>query len=75
MGDDTKRWILLVEDDEDTRDVLVDFLVEAGYPTKAVASGADAMEMLHERRPCMILADYLLVSDDETPRLRATPRV
>jgi DNA-binding response OmpR family regulator len=60
MGDDTKRWILLVEDDEDTRDVLVDFLVEAGYATKGVASGAEAMDMLREGRPCMVLADYLL---------------
>jgi CheY-like chemotaxis protein len=58
------KWILLVEDDDDSRESLVDLLEQAGYSTKAVASSAAAMEELHEelhtRRPCLILADYLL---------------
>jgi CheY-like chemotaxis protein len=60
MGDEAKKWVLLVEDDEDTRGLLVDLLADAGYSAKAVASGAAAMEMLQTRRPCLILADYLL---------------
>jgi CheY-like chemotaxis protein len=58
------KWILLVEDDQDTREVLVDFLGEAGYHAKAVASGAAAMEILETGRPCLILADYLLEDTD-----------
>jgi two-component system response regulator FlrC len=58
------KWILLVEDDQDTREVLVDFLDHAGYHAKAVASGAAAMEVLQTGRPCLILADYLLEDTD-----------
>ena len=58
------KWILLVEDDQDTREVLVDFLDEAGYQAKAVASGAAAMKILETGRPCLILADYLLEDTD-----------
>ena len=54
------KWILLVEDDQDTREVLVDFLDEAGYQATAVASGAAALEVLQTGRPCLILADYIL---------------
>ena len=54
------KWILLVEDDQDTREVLIDFLDEAGYHAKAVDSGAAALAILHTGRPCLILADYLL---------------
>jgi CheY-like chemotaxis protein len=60
MSDDAKKWILLVEDDQDTRDVLVDFLSEAGYHAKAVVGGAAALELLQTGRPFVILADYLL---------------
>ena len=59
-----ENWILLVEDDQDTREVLVDFLDEAGYRAKAVASGAAAMKLLETGRPCLILADYLLGDTD-----------
>jgi len=55
-----EKWILLIEDDEDTRESLVDLLDQAGYSTKGVASGAAALEILRTRRPCLILADYLL---------------
>jgi CheY-like chemotaxis protein len=58
------KWILLVEDDKDTREVLVDFLDDAGYHAKAVASGTAAMEVLQTGRPCLILADYLLEDMD-----------
>jgi two-component system, OmpR family, response regulator VicR len=60
MTGEAKKWILLVEDDEDTRDLLVDLLEEIGYQAKAVASGAAAMAILQTERPSLILSDYLL---------------
>jgi CheY-like chemotaxis protein len=63
-NDRVAKWILLVEDDEDTREVLVDLLDDAGYHAKAVASGAAAMDILRTGRPCLILADYLLEDTD-----------
>jgi two-component system, response regulator FlrC len=70
VSDCAKKWILLVEDDQDTREVLVDFLNEAGYLAKAVASGAAAMEILQTERPSLILADYLLDDDMDGEDLR-----
>jgi CheY-like chemotaxis protein len=58
--DDATKWVLLVEDDQDLRGLLVGLLDEAGYHAKAVASGVAAMEMLQTGRPCLIVADYLL---------------
>jgi CheY-like chemotaxis protein len=76
MIDKARRWVLIVvEDDKDTRDVLVDFLGEAGYQAKAVGSGAAAMEILQTGRPCMILADYLLDDMDGKELRRQIPRV
>jgi CheY-like chemotaxis protein len=49
-----------VEDDEDTRDLLVELLEETGYAAEAVANGAAALEILHARMPSLILSDYLL---------------
>jgi DNA-binding response OmpR family regulator len=60
MGDDAKKWVLLVEDDQDLRGLLVGLLTEAGYPARGVASGTAAMHMLQTGLPCLILADYLL---------------
>jgi two-component system OmpR family response regulator len=60
VSDNANKWVLLVEDDQDTRDLLVDLLADAGYSAKAVASGTAAMEILQLGRPCLILADYLL---------------
>jgi CheY-like chemotaxis protein len=54
------KWILLIEDDEDSRESLVELLEQAGYSTTAVASGAAALEILQTRRPSLILADYSL---------------
>jgi two-component system NtrC family sensor kinase len=60
MGDDAKKWVLLVEDDQDLRGLLVGLLDEAGYPAKGVASGSAAMQVLQTGLPSLILADYLL---------------
>lgn len=58
------KWILLVEDDDDGRETLIEFLEQAGYSTKGVSSSAAALEMLQTRSPCLILADYLLEDID-----------
>jgi CheY-like chemotaxis protein len=54
------KWVLLVEDDRDTREVTVEFLQEAGYSARAVADGASALELLRTDRPCLVLADFKL---------------
>ena len=52
--------VLLVEDDRDVREVVVEFLQEAGYHTRAVADGAAALELLRTDRPSLMLTDFQL---------------
>lgn len=67
------RWILVVEDDHDNRDVIVEILNEAGYDAKTASSGAQALEILHKERPCLVLAD-IMMSEMDGRELRARAR-
>ena len=56
------RPILLVEDDNDTREVLSVALEAAGYPAVGVRTAVEALTVLHEKqvRPSLILLDLFL---------------
>jgi DNA-binding response OmpR family regulator len=50
--------VLLVDDDDDLRDIAEDVLARAGFDVLAVSSGRDALEALATLpRPCIILLD------------------
>jgi CheY-like chemotaxis protein len=53
--------ILVVEDDESIRDMLVECLAEAGYLTEAAANGNEALALLQGGvRPSLILLDLAM---------------
>jgi len=56
--------ILLVEDDEDCREVLQELLEEAGYPVVATESMTSAVAALAKMRPAMVLLDLMLSDGD-----------
>ena len=56
----TNRWVLVVEDDDDNREVLVEFIAGAGYQAKGASSGAAALAMLRIDTPCLVLADLYM---------------
>jgi DNA-binding response OmpR family regulator len=58
------KWVLLVDDDNDIREGVVEFLQEAGYQARAVADGAAALELLRAERPSLVLADFRLEDMD-----------
>ncbi|MES1172652.1 MAG: response regulator, partial [Bacteroidota bacterium] len=55
-----KKWVLVVDDDEDNRDTLVDFLIEAGYLAKGAADCEQALDLLRDDKPCLVLSDVLM---------------
>jgi twitching motility two-component system response regulator PilG len=58
-GHDTH--ILVVEDDEDSRNALCETLIDAGYMPFAVADGVEALEHLRTgARPNLIVLDLML---------------
>lgn len=55
------RTILVVEDDEDIRNVVVEILESEGYPTREAANGKEALEILSQiEKPCLVLLDMMM---------------
>jgi two-component system nitrogen regulation response regulator NtrX len=54
------KWILVVEDDDDNREVVIEVLHEAGYEAHGVSGGAAALRLLRTEQPCLILADLVM---------------
>ncbi len=54
------RRVLVVEDDEKSRRLLVDVLGFHGYEVVAVGSGEQGLREAHERRPDAVLVDVQL---------------
>lgn len=55
------RTVLIVEDDNSTREVLQSILEAEGYHVASVANGREAINYLHRNgRPCLILLDLMM---------------
>jgi DNA-binding response OmpR family regulator len=68
--------ILIIDDHDDTRNLLVELMQLDGFTVMAAASGAAALELVRERRPCLVLLDLGLPDVDGLElvlRLRAEP--
>jgi CheY-like chemotaxis protein len=75
--------VLIVEDDEDLREMMAQLLTLEGFGTASVANGREALEYLHDgERPRVILLDLMMPVMDgwefcrqqqADPRLAAVP--
>jgi CheY-like chemotaxis protein len=67
---------LIVEDERDTRDLIVRLLEECGASVSAAASGPEALELLNTQRPDVLICDIgMPVMDGYTliRRIRSSP--
>lgn len=79
------RTVVVVEDNPDARELMVELLVDRGYPVLAAEHGQAALDHLRRaNRPCLVLLDlHMPVMDGwkfqaellRDPALRATPVV
>ncbi len=54
-------WVLIVDDHDDGREVLAEFLSFSGFEVEACASGEDALRRIAERgRPGVVVTDLSL---------------
>ena len=52
--------VLIVEDDPDIRDFMQVLLSASGYETMTAANGEQALNLMRERKPCMVLLDLMM---------------
>ena len=52
--------VLIVEDDADIRDFMQFLLSASGYETMTAANGWEALRVMREKRPCMVLLDLMM---------------
>lgn len=52
--------VLVVDDDDEIRDVLFDFLMEEGYQVSLARDGASALALLERERGLVVLLDLAL---------------
>lgn len=57
----SRTQILVVDDNEDLREVLASLLEVEGYATRCAASAGDALHILHDGlRPAVIILDWMM---------------
>jgi CheY-like chemotaxis protein len=58
----SERLVLIVDDDNDIRELLGEVIAEAGYEVAFAKDGADALRLLRECKtlPCVILLDLMM---------------
>lgn len=59
-----KDKILVVEDEEDTRFILERLLTKNGYEVKTAINGAEALKVLEEYKPKVVVADWTMPQMD-----------
>ena len=72
-----KRSILVVEDEEDIRELVSYTLLKEGYQVASVASGEEALSVAEDKPPDLIVLDLMLPGLDGLTvckRLRANPK-
>ena len=72
-----KNFVLIVEDDEDIRELVSYHLLKEGYQVASVASGEEALTTAEAQTPDLILLDVMLPGMDGLTvcqRLRASPK-
>jgi CheY-like chemotaxis protein len=66
------KWVLVVDDDEDTRELVVELLQGGGYLAVAAPDGTAALRMMGEDTPAMVLSDLSMSEMDGQELLTQT---
>jgi two-component system response regulator BaeR len=60
MNDVASRCVLVVEDDRKISELLVNYLRAAGYQAKCAYEGREAVRMIKEQTPAVVILDWML---------------
>jgi DNA-binding NtrC family response regulator len=70
MTTSTKRHVLVVDDEEGIRELLVEFMTRSGYRVTAVESPEDAQCVVQQDPPDLVISDLQLESSDGLEMIR-----
>jgi CheY-like chemotaxis protein len=70
--DVTAKWVLVVDDDEDTREIVVECLRSEGYLAVAARGGVAALRMMGQGAPALVLCDLTMGEMDGRELLNST---
>lgn len=68
------KYILVIDDEQDVRDFLSDLLGDQGYSVRLAEDGVQAMEMIKEETPDLILLDLMMPRETGTDFYRQIHR-
>lgn len=60
MGSTSRTCVMVVDDEPDIREILREAVEMAGCTAILAANGADALELMASRRPCMVIVDLMM---------------
>lgn len=60
MGSTNRMCVMVVDDEPDIRETLREAVEMAGCTAILAANGADALELMTSRRPCMVIVDLMM---------------
>lgn len=66
MPDDSKKLILIVEDEEDIRTYLETFFEDNGYSICTASDGHEGFELLQKKRPDLVTLDLQMPNETGT---------
>jgi len=52
--------VLIIEDDDDTRDMLETYLRFTGHTTACACNGVEGFARMCERKPCLVVLDLMM---------------
>jgi CheY-like chemotaxis protein len=67
--------ILVVDDDQQVRATIVRGLTALGYAVREAAGGADALALIGEQKPQLIVLDYMMPGMDGAETAREIARI
>jgi|WetSurMetagenome_2_1015567.scaffolds.fasta_scaffold508888_1 DNA-binding NtrC family response regulator len=60
MNTNKNKKILIIEDDESSRETLVSYLIEAGYMVISTDDGYKGLELMKQEKPDLVITDNRL---------------
>lgn len=64
MSEQTKKKILVIEDDRSLQNALVEMLTQEKYETVSAFDGEDGLQKINEEKPDLVLLDIVLPKKD-----------